>query len=133
VPPPSGGDRVAVLIDPEVWREEVERLDARSSARIADERERRKLETDGVGRGLLERCDEQAPDGSQLGGLLKAYVPLREGPASRRPFGFVFRPGREQGRLGLGMLAFGERHPRPGTRSVYERAHKRFHGRYPDQ
>ena len=27
----------------------------------------------------------------------------------------------------------GERHPRRGTRSVYERAHKRLHGRYPDQ
>ncbi len=133
MPTASRGDRVAVLIDPEGWREEVERLDARSNVRIAAERERRKLETEGVGRGLLERCDEQRPDGSQLGGLLKAHVPLREASASERPFGFVFRPGREQGRLILGMLAFGERHPRPGTRCVYERAHKRLHGRYPDQ
>jgi len=31
------------------------------------------------------------------------------------------------------MLAFGERHPEPGSRSVYERAHKRLHGRYPDE
>jgi hypothetical protein len=33
----------------------------------------------------------------------------------------------------LRLLAFGEGHPRPGSRSVYERAHKRLHGRYPDQ
>jgi hypothetical protein len=29
----------------------------------------------------------------------------------------------------LRFIAFGERHPEPGTRSVYERAHKRLHGR----
>lgn len=33
-----------MLIDPRVWREEVERLDARSAARIAAEREHRTLE-----------------------------------------------------------------------------------------
>lgn len=53
MPAPSRGDRVAVLIDPEVWREEVERLDSRSTARIAAERERRKLKTEGVSRALL--------------------------------------------------------------------------------
>jgi hypothetical protein len=31
------------------------------------------------------------------------------------------------------FVAFGERHPQPGTRSVYERAHKQLHGRYPDE
>jgi hypothetical protein len=134
VPIPSrAADRVAVLIDPAVWREEVERLDARSGARIAAERERRRLETDGVSRRLLERCDEDGPDGSRLGGMVKAYVPLREAPPSERPFGFVFRPGRDKGRLVLGLLAFGERHPPPGRRSVYERAHKRLHGRIPDE
>jgi hypothetical protein len=30
------------------------------------------------------------------------------------------------------MIAFGERHPsNPASRTVYERAHKRIHGRYP--
>lgn len=130
---PSRGDSAAVLIDPDVWREEVERLDARSRARIAAERARRSLEPAASPRGVLERCDELGPDGSRLGGLLKAYVPLREGAASQRPFGFVFRPARDGDRLVLAVLAFGERHPRPGTRSVYERAHKRLHGRYPDQ
>jgi hypothetical protein len=42
----------------------------------------------------------------------------------------VFSP--ELGPL-LVFVAFGERHPKPGTRTVYERAHKRLHGRYPDQ
>jgi hypothetical protein len=36
-------------------------------------------------------------------------------------------------RMELQLLAFGERHPPSGARSVYERAHKRLHGRYPDQ
>lgn len=131
--PSRGADRVAVSIDPLVWREEVERLDPRSGARIAAERERQRLESEGVSRALLERCDEQGPDGTRLRGLVKAYVPLRESPPSERPFGFVFRPGRDMGQLILVLLAFGERHPRKGTRSVYERAHKRVHSRYPDQ
>jgi len=42
----------------------------------------------------------------------------------------VFIPT-QQGALAL--VAFGDRHPAPGTRSVYERAHKRLHGRYQDQ
>jgi len=57
-------------------------------------------------------------------------VPLRDTPPSQRPYGFVFIPTREGV---LALVAFGERHPRPGTRSVYERAHKRLHGRYPGQ
>jgi hypothetical protein len=44
LPKGTRDERVAVLIDAEVWREEVERLDPRSSARVAAERERRKLE-----------------------------------------------------------------------------------------
>jgi hypothetical protein len=68
-----------------------------------------------------------------LTGLVKAYVPISRSAASQRPFGFVFSPGRDHHGAYLAFVAFGERHPRPGTRSVYERAHKRLHGRYPDQ
>ena len=52
----------------------------------------------------------------------------------QRPYGFVFElvAGRDGG-VTLRFLAFGDRHPAPTTRSVYERAHKRLHGRYPDQ
>ena len=134
MPQPSrGARRVAVMIDPRVWREEVERLDSRSAGRIAAERERRKLEVEGISRAFVKRCDAEGSDGTRLRGLVKVYVPLREGPPSARPFGFVLRPGRGNGELVLDLLAFGERHPQPGARSVYERAHKRLHGRYPDE
>jgi len=61
---------------------------------------------------------------------MKVYVPIIESPPSTRPYVFVFIPTREGV---LALVAFGERHPRPGIRSVYERAHKRLHGHYPDQ
>jgi len=64
---------------------------------------------------------------------VKIYVPITEAPASDRPFGFVLSPGRDASGPYLALVAYGERHPAPGTRSVYERAHKRLHGRYPDQ
>jgi hypothetical protein len=60
-------------------------------------------------------------------------VPLEAEP-SQAPYAFVFaiRTQPASGRVGLWLLAFGERHPVAG-RSVYERAHKRLHGRYPEQ
>lgn len=122
--------RVAVRIDPEVWREEVERLDERSPARIAAERERRRLEEAGIALMQLQRCDELGDDETRLPGLLKVYVPIVEAAAFERPYGMVFSP--EPGPL-LVFISFGERHPEPGTRSVYERAYKRLHGRYPGQ
>lgn len=125
-----GETKVAVRIDPGAWREEVERLDARSPARIAAERERRDLEETGVTLVQLQRCDELGDDRTRLRGLVKVYVPITDGAPSERPYGMVFSP--EPGPL-LALVSFGERHPRPGIRSVYERAHKRFHGRYPDQ
>jgi len=73
-------------------------------------------------------------DGTRLAGCLKVYVPLAERRPSKRPYGFVFELAEARdGGVTLRLLAFGERHPRPGVRSVYERAHKRLHGRYPDQ
>ncbi|MBS1679682.1 MAG: hypothetical protein JST08_20125 [Actinobacteria bacterium] len=64
---------------------------------------------------------------------MKLYVPLDADGASAAPFGFVFRlvqnPG---GSLAWSLIAFGERHPsNRQTHSVYKRAHKRLHGRYP--
>ncbi|HVY77882.1 MAG TPA: hypothetical protein VG898_05190 [Solirubrobacterales bacterium] len=63
---------------------------------------------------------------------MKLYVPLGRG-ASEAPFGFVFQLAQDpDGSLVWNFLAFGERHPsNPATRTVYERAHKRLHGRYP--
>ena len=61
---------------------------------------------------------------------MKVYVPIRDAPPWERPSGFVLIPTREGV---VALVAFGERHPAAGTRSVYERAHKRLHRRYPDQ
>jgi len=116
-----------------VWRDEVERFGDRTAARIAAERERVRLERDGIDPSALQRCDAEAADGTRLVGLVKVYVPITEGPPSERPFGFVFGPARDDGGFYLSVVAYGERHPAPGTRSVYERAHRRLHGRYPDE
>ena len=61
---------------------------------------------------------------------MKVYVPIRDAPPSERPSGFALIPTREGV---VAFVAFGERHPAAGTRSVYERAHKRLHRRYPDR
>ena len=131
----SGGAArgVSVHVGPLVWREEVERYGQRSPARAAAERERRRLEDGRVALGDVQRCADDGADRTRLAGLLKVYVPISAGPASERPFGFVLSPGRDEHGLYLTLVAFGERHPRQGVRSVYERAHKRLHGRYPDQ
>lgn len=124
--------RVAVRISRRVWTEEVERLDRRS-ARIEAEREQRHLVEQGLSIVDLLRCEEDGPRRTQLGGLFKVYVPITRGPASQRPFGFVLAPRSDEEGVYLVVIAFGERHPRRGTRSVYERAHKRRHSRYQDQ
>ena len=125
--------RVAVRVSAATWQEEVERFAPRSPSRTAAERERRRLEQDGVSIADLQPCAAVGPDGTRLEGLVKAYVPISDEATSQRPYGFVFSPGRDEHGIYLAFVAFGERHPVPGTRSVYERAHKRLHGRYPDQ
>jgi len=122
-----------VEIDETTWEQEVGRLGSRSPARIAAQRERRRLEQEGVELSQLRDCDEAGADGTSLPGLYKVYVPIDSRPASSRPFAFVFSAARQQDRAFLRLVAFGERHPPQRTRSVYQRAHKRLHGRYPDQ
>jgi hypothetical protein len=125
--------RLGVRIGALVWRQEVERYDPGSQARAAAERERTGLERDGVRVSELQACDQLGQDGTRLGGLAKLYVPIWAAPPSQRPFAFVFGPGRDERGPYLALVAYGERHPKRGARSVYERAHKRLHGRYPDQ
>ena len=51
---------------------------------------------------------------------------------SERPFAFVFQLARDRdGELVWIFIAFGRRHPGPGVRSVYERAHRQLHGGFP--
>ncbi len=128
-----GAPQVEVRIPGRVWAEEVERLRSGSAARQSAERERRRLERDGLSLTQLIACDPAGPGGTRLSGLFKVYVPISDEPASQRPFGFIFSPGVENGRPYLALVAFGERHPRPGTRAVYERAHRHLHGRFPSQ
>jgi hypothetical protein len=128
-----GRIRIAVRIGADVWMEEVERLRAGSPARVAAERERARLEKEGLELGQLRACEDEAEDRTRLEGLFKVYVPIGDGPPSERPFAFVLSPARHAQSVYLRLMAFGERHPHPGTRSVYQRAHKRLHGRYPDE
>lgn len=109
-------------------------MDSRSPARIQAERARRKIES---GKTTLawKRCEAESSDGIELAGCSKLYVPLDAEGASAAPYGLVFRLVKAgDNTLVWSFIAFGERHPEnPSTRNVYERAHKRLHGRYPDQ
>lgn len=132
---PSGraAGRVNIKIAAKVWEQEVERLKPGSAARLAAEREGPRLDRDGLPRGQMIRCDDVGTDCTRLPGLFKVYVPISDEPPSQRRFGFVFSLGVEEGRPCLTLVAFGERHPPRGTRTVYERAHKHLHGRFPNQ
>lgn len=71
---------------------------------------------------------------TRVGGLGVDVSLRRLGPTrmSQRPFGMVVplaRGARQE--LMWVFVAFGARHPRPGARTVYERAHRRLHGRFP--
>lgn len=114
------------------WDEEVDRLRDRSPARLQAERARREIETEAKVLNLL-KCKAQSEDGTRLPGCVKLYVPLGRQGASEAPFGFVFQLAKDsEGALAWNFIAFGERHPdNPVTRTVYERAHRRLHGRYP--
>jgi hypothetical protein len=128
----SNPSSVPVRFDREEWRQEVERLDKHSVARVQAERARREIE---VGTTSLnwQRCEAEGNSGTSLPGCNKLYVPLGKQGASEAPFGFVFQLAQDSDcSLVWNFIAFGERHPQnPATRTVYERAHKRLHGRYP--
>ena len=111
----------------------MERLHARSPARTQAEIARRAIELDAE--LAWKRCLPDGPDGTRLPGCRKLYVPLGKDAPSEARYGFIFqlivKPDQT---LAWNMIAFGERHPSDErTRSVYARAHKRLHGRYPDR
>jgi len=125
---------VQVSFDADVWSQEVERLRARGPMRAAAERARDEITANGVSRPALLACRAEGDDGTRLARCLKLYVPLDDRPASERPYAIVLELAvAGDGAVTLRFIAYGERHPAPGTRSVYERAHKRLHGRYSDQ
>lgn len=110
----------------------MERLDPRSRARLQAQRARRDIEAGKV-RLDWQLCEPEGADGTNLRGCVKLYVPLDAEGASAAPFGFVFRLVQNPDRsLAWSLIAFGVRHPsNRKTHSVYKRAHKRLHGRYP--
>jgi hypothetical protein len=126
----SAARRLTVRFDEAVWHEAVrgfsrEPLQIATSARHAAERR-------GVGLADVLPCEALGSEGTELAGCAKLYLPLGDAPPSQRPFAFVLRLTREpDARLLWIFLAFGYRHPRPGVRSVYERAHRQLHGRFP--
>ena len=125
---------VEVSFDADVWAQEVERLRARGPMQAAAMRAREEIVANGLARSELRACIAHGDDGTLLARCLKVYVPLGDRPASERPYAFVFElVATTGGGVSLRLIAFGERHSVAGTRSVYERAHKRLHGRYPDQ
>ena len=128
---PRRPGRVPVSFDADVWSQEVERLRARGPMRAAAERAREEIAAHGMPRAALLACSADGEDGTSLARCLKVYLPVNDGPAS---YAFVFELAASgDDRVTLRLIAYGERHPAPATRSVYERAHKRLHGRYPDQ
>jgi hypothetical protein len=114
------------------WGEEVERYRPRSTPRTHAESARNAIE---AGRERLDwkRCKPDGPGGTKLPGCRKLYIPLGREGASEAPYGFVFQLiQKPDDSLAWNLIAFGERHPaNERTRNVYERAHKRLHGRYP--
>lgn len=114
------------------WEEEVERYSPRSPVRVQAQSARRRIET-GTAKLDWKRCKVDGPGGTKLPGCRKLYVPLDKEGASEAPCGFVFQlTQKPDDSLAWNLIAFGERHPANQTvRNVYERAHKRLHGRYP--
>jgi hypothetical protein len=100
--PAGGPPPVPIEFGSLEWQEEVERYDPRSPARTQARSARKAIE---AGKAKLDwkRCKADGPGRTKL-------------PDS----------------LAWNLIAFGERHPtNERTRNVYERAHKRLHGRYP--
>ena len=128
-----GRPPVAIEFGSVEWDEEVGRFDPRSLARACAVTARRLIESGTVKLAWI-RCKADGPGGTRLPGCRKLYVPLGKAP-SEAPYGFVFQlVEKADGSLAWNMIAFGERHPADKeTRTVYERAHKRLHRRYPSR
>ncbi len=130
--PADGPPPVPIEFGSPEWKEEVERYGTRSAARVQAQSARKAIEA-GTAKLDWKRCKADGPGGTKLPGCRKLYVPLDKQGASEAPYGFVFQLiQKPDSSLAWNLIAFGERHPADGrTRNVYERAHKRLHGRYP--
>jgi hypothetical protein len=124
-------DACQVRFEELVWREAVRGFSI-PSLEVATSG-RRRAERRGVALSDVLPCDARGRDGTGLAGCGKLYLPLTERPSSERPFAFVLQLARDtEEALVWVFIAFGLRHPGAGIRSVYERAHRQLHGRFPE-
>lgn len=121
--------RLPVRFDEAVWSHAIDGFSKQSKAIATSVRTR--LEADGAALADVLACNAEGPDGTQLADCVKLYLPWRDAPPSERPFAFVLRLRRDKAALVWNFVAFGPRRPRPGVRTVYERAHRQIHGRFP--
>ena len=123
--------RAEVRFDEQIWREAIRGFSGHPLQVATSARTR--LDRKGVALGELLPCEALGRDRSQLAGCAKLYLPITDGPASQRPFAFVLQLARDAQHdlLVWVFVAFGRRHPSAGVRSVYERAHRHLHGRFP--
>jgi hypothetical protein len=126
---PRGGSRYApVHVDGALFAADIARTSDRGRVALAAVRAR--FARDGVGAEERRACSAEHPSGTRLPGCLKVYVPDFDGP-----WRIVFQVARlADGRLGLEYVASGVAHPprQSRARNVYELAHYRLHGRWPD-
>jgi hypothetical protein len=110
-----------VRVDEEALAEDLGHASA--AARAAIEPAIHELEDSGARVDSLRPCEDDARDGTQLGGCVKLYVPAPDGQ-----WGAVLKIDEEASKPALVLLAVGERHPgKPWRPSVYEIAHRRLH------
>lgn len=126
---PEGGRRIEVRFSEQVWRQAIRGFSGRALELATSARSR--LEREGVEIDRLRPCQSEGPDGTALAGCAKLYLPDDRTAPSGQPFAFVLQLARVDGTLALIFVAFGGRHPGVGVRSVYERAHRQLHGRFP--
>lgn len=126
----AGGRRLAVRFDGRVWQQAIRGFSGRALEVATSARGL--LERDGIGVSELLPCEPLGPDRTELSGCAKLYLPVHDAPPSERAFAFVVQLARGvEGEPVLVFIAFGPRHPGRGVRSVYERAHRQLHGRFP--
>jgi hypothetical protein len=118
----ADGPAFPVIVDEDTLAEDL--AHASEAARAAIEPMIHRLRNDGAPARWLQRCEDEARDGTRLPGCVKLYIPQPDGQ-----WGAVFLGTTVQGTLTLILLAVGERHPNVTWRpSVYQIAHRRLNG-----
>ena len=116
----GAGPRFEVRIDEELLAEDL--AHCTQAARTAIEHVVAELRREGAPYEWLLRCEEDARDGTRLGGCVKFYIPR---PAGQ--WGAVLAGDEQAAKPALVLLAVGERHPaQPWRPSFYEMAHRRL-------